>query len=282
MSAIVPPTELAREIEVAQRLVYEASTAIREHYATPFEVAYKDRRAEDPVTQADMDANRIIVEGLRAAFPNDAILAEESVDSQQRLSRRRLWCVDPLDGTREFVDRNGQFVVMIGLAVDGVATAGVVYQPTEDLLWWGANGVAAEIRPGGDARPLRVSAQRDPTRAVLMVSRSHRSETVSEVASRMGVAREVPLGSVGLKMSRIITGAADLYISVTDRTKEWDACAPHAIIEAAGGTMTDCRGQPLCYNKPTPNTPFGMLASNGHLHRRAVEALAPVGAARGW
>jgi len=282
VSRIPPPASFAREIEVARDLARAAGVVVMEHYAGRFEVEYKDAADTDPVTAADKDANQIIVDGLRAAFPDDAILAEESTDDHSRLGQSRLWCVDPLDGTREFVDRNGQFVIMIGLSVAGAARAGVVFQPTEDLLWWGADGVAVEVRPGGEEVPLRVAPVDEPADATLMVSRSHRSKTVTAVAERLGVEREEPLGSVGLKISRIVTGAAHLYISTTDRTKEWDACAPEAVITAAGGRMTDLRGRPLGYNKPSPNTPFGMLASNGLLHERAVAALEPVVADRGW
>ncbi len=138
-----------RELEVARELARRAGALILEHYGRGFTVEYKSK--DDPVTQADKDANRIIVEGLQAAFPDDGILAEESGGTDDRRSRARLWCVDPLDGTREFIERNGQFVVMIGLAVLGEARAGVVYQPTEDTLWFGA-GEQAFVEKDGVAR----------------------------------------------------------------------------------------------------------------------------------
>lgn len=280
--SLIPPADLARELEVARALVRKAGVIVMEHYAGAFAVEYKDARESDPVTRADTDANELIVDGLAAAFPQDAILAEESADTRARLDNRRLWCVDPLDGTREFVDRNGQFVIMIGLAIDGRAVAGVVYQPTENLLWWGARDTAGEVRPDGSEIALAVSTIADPAAATLMVSRSHRSKTVTAVAERLGVSRQMPLGSVGLKISRLVSGAADAYISVTDQTQEWDACAPEAILRAAGGEMTDIRGEPLLYNKERPNTPFGMLASNRVLHPGCVDALRPVVGEKGW
>src|SRR5687767_6023938 len=114
-SSPVPPALWAREITIAKQLARTAGAKVLAHYnARDYGVDYKDDHQKDPVTQADVDANQIIVAGLREAFPDDAILAEESKDDQQRLDNPRLWCVDPLDGTREFVDRNGQFVVMVG------------------------------------------------------------------------------------------------------------------------------------------------------------------------
>ena len=272
---------LTDELRIAKGLAREAGRIILAHYERGFAVEYKRGDKGDPVTAADKEANELIVRGLARAFPDDAILAEESPRSVARHERRRLWCVDPLDGTQELIARNGQFVVMIGLAVDGDARAGVVYQPTTDVLWWGA-GDEAFREEHRRLTPLTPSRQGDPRAAVMMVSRSHRSSSVSRVAEALGVVREEPLGSVGLKVTRLAEGAADIYLSVSTSTHEWDACAPEAILRAAGGLMTDTRGEPLRYNKPETNTPFGLLATNGPLHAACVEAVRPVIRERGW
>ena len=271
-----------RELAVARDLARRAGARILSHYDSPVDVDYKGKGKSSPVTQADRDANELIVAGLRDAFPEDAILAEESRDSSARLDAGRLWCVDPLDGTREFIDKNGMFVVMIGLAVDGESSFGVVYQPTEDGLYWGYGGEA--YFQAGDAEPveLRPRAVADASEAVMVVSRSHRSKTVTRVSETLGVVKEQPFGSVGLKATRLALGVADIYLSVSDRTMEWDVCAPEAIVRAAGGSVTDCRGAPLRYNKPQPNTPRGILATNGPLHPACVSALEPVARERGW
>lgn len=266
---------------IAKQLAYQAGKAILQHYARPPEISYKGQGKTDPVTQADKDANNIIVQGLTQAFPDDAILAEESIPSETRQNHTRLWCVDPLDGTQEFIEHNGQFVVMIGLAVQGIASLGVVYQPTEDILYWGFEQTAWS-QQGNEQKPLKVTPNTPIEQAIVMVSRSHRSQTVSEVCRQLGVAKEFPLGSVGLKTTMVGQGKADLYISVSDKTWEWDACAPEAIVKAAGGYMTDCLGKPLLYNKPKPNTPFGMVASSGPLHQACIDALQPVARQRGW
>ncbi|MEE8409789.1 MAG: 3'(2'),5'-bisphosphate nucleotidase CysQ [Myxococcota bacterium] len=280
------PLSFSRELEVAKRLARQAGAVIMEHYRAGVEVHYKDRGESDPVTAADRDANTLIVEGLAAAFPDDGILAEESPDTSDRREKSRLWVVDPLDGTRDFIDQTGQFVVMIGLAIDGEAKLGVVLQPTEDVLYWGADGVATLERGGsgggGKTAPMRPSAKADSSQAIMMVSRSHRSKTVSRVAEALGVKRVEPTGSVGLKVARLAEGAADIYLSMSNRTREWDACAPEAILRAAGGRMTDVLGAALEYNKKATETPRGMLATNGPLHTACVDALRPIAAERGW
>ncbi|MBT6177134.1 MAG: 3'(2'),5'-bisphosphate nucleotidase CysQ [Deltaproteobacteria bacterium] len=270
---------LAPELETAIELARAAGAIIMNHYAQGTEVEIKGD--DSPVTVADKDANELIVKGLREAFPDDAILAEESTDDLARQGYRRLWCVDPLDGTREFIDKNGMFVVMIGLAIDGEAKAGVVYQPTEDLLMWGADGMSGVIHNGEDIQH-GVTGCSTPQDASMVVSRSHRSSTVTAVAERLGVKNEKPLGSVGLKVAYIVMGKAEMYLSTSDRMMEWDTCAPEAILRASGGTVTDIRGEPLRYNKTKPNTHFGVLATNGLLHRPAVLALVPVCQERQW
>lgn len=272
----------SHELEVACALARRAGAAALAHYeGGQVEVQYKGDDKANPVTQADRDANKIIVEGLAAAFPDDAILAEESPAMDARHSKTRLWCVDPVDGTREFIEHNGQFVVMIGLAIDGVARLGVLYQPTEDALLWGA-GREGFIEQRGSKRRLAVSQERATDRAVLMISRSHRSKTVDRIATQLGFAKRLPIGSVGLKVAKLATGEADVYMSASNQTHEWDACAPEAVLHAAGGHMTDIGGKALVYNKPSTQTPHGILATNGLLHGACVSALMPVVQERGW
>lgn len=270
-----------QELNIAKHLARQAGQIALMHYGDTIAVEYKSPGEGDPVTQADKDANKLIVDGLLQAFPDDGILAEESPLSTERLVKKRVWCIDPIDGTREFIARNGEFAVMIGLAVDGVARLGVVYQPTRDVLYWGATGQAFREQQDG-VRALAASALVDPSKAVLMVSRSHRSDTVARVAVDLRVQREEPLGSVGLKLARLAEGVADIYLSVSTSTHEWDICAPEAILRAAGGIVTDARGIPLRYNKEASNTPFGILATNGPLHAACVAAARPVLSERGW
>src|SRR5436309_15594856 len=147
------------ELQVALRLAREAGAAILEYYDKPLRVERKIDADEhtEPVTQADRTANELIVSALRREFPDDGILAEESIDTERRLSKRRVWMIDPLDGTNGFIARDGDFAVQIGLAVEGRSVLGVVYQPLPDVLYRTVEGGGAWVEGEGSER-LRAPA----------------------------------------------------------------------------------------------------------------------------
>ena len=251
---------LDREVEEAARITREAGAIVMEIYATDFSVSYKEM--SDPVTEADTRANAYIVGELKKAFPDDGVVAEEAEDQSDALRSGRCWYVDPLDGTAEFVARNGEFAVMLGLAIDGVATAGVVYQPDKDKLYAGVVGHGAYLEERGARRSLKVSDVADPSRLRLVVSRSHRNEAVERVIERLGINRETVSGSVGLKAGLIAEQQADLYVHISDRSSAWDACGPEAVLKAAGGRFTDLAGNPYCYGGTDMRNRNGILACN--------------------
>jgi 3'(2'), 5'-bisphosphate nucleotidase len=268
------------ELEEVVRIARRASDGVRAVYATPFTVEMKG--PNDPVTRADREANALICAALEAAFPGDAILAEESVPESPAevaslAARERVWFVDPLDGTREFADRNGEFAVMIGLAVRGRAALGVVVMPVSGEALAGRvgeGGACFAEREGGERRPLHVSSVSDPREARLMVSRSHRPALIDPLIARLGITRTVPCGSVGVKISRIILGEADLYVHGGIGAKRWDSCAPEALLSAAGGRFTDLAGAPIDYASPDLMLRTGIVATNGALHDAVLAALA--------
>lgn len=266
---------LRNELEVAIRLAREAGHAILGYYDAPADVELK--AASEPVTVADKAANALIVSGLLAAFPDDGILAEESPDTAARLAHERLWVIDPMDGTKEFIKKNGEFSVMIGLALDGTASLGVVYQPTEDRLFYGVLGEGAfVVEKGGEPRQVTVSEIVEPSEMCVAISRSHRSEQVDAVRAALGIEREVRSGSVGLKIGLVCERTCDLYIHPSPATKQWDTCAPEAVLVAAGGRMTDLVGNPFVYNRQDLYNRNGILATNGRSHDRILERVAAV------
>lgn len=257
------------EIEAATELARGAGRILMDIYAKDFAVAYKGKN--DPVTEADKLANAYLVEQLRKRFPDDGVVAEETEDRSDALKAGRCWYVDPVDGTKEFIAKNGEFSVMIGLAVDGAARAGVVFQPSKDKLYRGVVGGGAYLEQEGTTRELRVSDKADPATLKLAVSRSHRPESIEQLMERLGAREEMPSGSVGLKVGLIAEQVADLYVHISDRSSAWDACGPEAVLRGAGGRFADCGGQPFVYGGAEIANKRGILACND----AAFDAVAP-------
>ncbi len=272
-----------KELSVAVQLARQAGQSVMAVYATDFAVASKGKN--DPVTEADRQANDLIVKGLHEAFPLDTVVAEESPPSDGIPALGRVWYVDPLDGTKDFIARNGEFSVMIGLAVNGQAQLGVVYRPEGDVLYAGVVGSEAWMERRGIRSPLVIREQDSGRPLTLTVSRSHRHPMVEKIGLVLGVGNEIPSGSVGLKIGLIARGEADVYLEPGPYTKLWDSCAPEAILRAAGGEFTTILGQPLVYGESLSSRALvgnqfanshGLLASNGFCHERVVQALRPV------
>lgn len=261
---------LDRELVEAVKLAREAGRILLEIYATDFGVEMKGE--SDPVTEADRRVNAFLTARIHEAFPTDTIVAEESPDEGRR-GNGRCWFVDPLDGTKEFIARNGEFSVMIGLAVDGEAQLGVVYQPTLDKMWRGVVGDGAFLEHGDKTWVLKPSEIADPAQLRLVVSRSHRSAGTDALVKRLGITSEQASGSVGLKVGLIAERKADLYVHLSDRTSAWDACAPDAILRAAGGVFTDLSGRSIEYGTGVDmRNHRGILACN----RRSFEVVQPI------
>ena len=261
-SPTIPPYQIAptggmsaelKQVEALARLAGQA--ALRFYGSATAE--YKD--GNSPVTAADHAANEVIVAGLRAAFPADAILSEESKDSFERLASERLWIVDPLDGTKEFLAQNGEFSVMIGLAVRGEPVLGVVYVPATDVLYSAERGGGAWVERAG--RKERLSCAHVNGKPLRIVgSRSHPDPLLVRMQDALGITDVRPSGSVGIKCALIAERERDLYIHPVPYLKEWDTCAPEILLREAGGAVTDCTGAPLRYNKEDPVQPHGIVA----------------------
>ena len=267
--------EEATAVEIAR----EAGKILMQVYATDFSIAYKG--SADPVTTADKRANEYIVDALRTAFPNDGVVAEESADTSDAMRSGRCWYVDPLDGTKEFIARNGEFSVMLGLAIDGRAKVGVVYQSVNDRLYRGVVGRSAFMEYEGESVPLRVSEIVSPSAMRLVVSRSHRSSTTDGLKHALGITEERASGSVGLKVGLIARREADLYVHVSDKSSAWDACGPDAILHAAGGRFTDLAGAPFVYGGTSMKNARGILACNSFGFERVLSEVQAAGRAAG-
>ena len=267
-----------RELGVAVELARVAGAEILKLYEGPLDIEQKFSADDlEPVTQADRIANQLIVERLAREFPDDGILAEESIDTERRLNKDRVWMVDPLDGTNGFIDGNGDFAVQIGLAERGVCVVGVVYQPLSRVLYHAVLGAGCWIERS-NLEPIRgaVSKKKEIGLMRLAASRSHRSPRMNKVVARLGFREEVQRGSVGIKIGLLVEQQCDVYIHLSPRTKQWDTCAPQLILTESGGRLTDLFGKPLNYNVPDVQNRNGLVASNGVAHEEIVETLAPL------
>jgi 3'(2'), 5'-bisphosphate nucleotidase len=234
-------------------LAYEAARAILDVYRADFDVERKNDAS--PLTEADLASHHRIVDGLSRLTPDIPVLSEEAeqkVAPDIRRSWPRLWIVDPLDGTREFVKRNGEFSVNIALVEHGVAVYGVIQAPVGGVLWHGGPDAGAFRRESPDARDRSI-AIRDATAPLrVAASRSHRdgrSEAfIRSMREHAGAdVEQLNLGS-SLKFCRIAEGGLDIYPRFGP-TCEWDTAAGQAILEGAGGQVVDPRGRPLRYNQ---------------------------------
>jgi 3'(2'), 5'-bisphosphate nucleotidase len=262
----------AEAIDRVLAIAQQASQRILAVYATGT-VAVEYKGKDDPVTVADRDANAIVCEALARIYPGVPIVAEESDPATFAgwAGAPAVWFVDPLDGTREFIARNGEFAVMVGLAEEGRATLGIIVCPAERRTFVGALGIGAfEVSADGTRTPIHVSAVAELADAELVVSRSHRSAALDALAAQVGVRKITPCGSAGVKGVRIAAGEADIYSQPGRAGKRWDSCAPEAIVVAAGGRATDDRGQPFEYASGELDNDHGFVATNGILHDAVI------------
>ena len=265
--------ELEHELDVAVELARRAGAAIMEYYRQGVSPEYKP--GDEPVTVADRAADEIISDGLRAAFPGDGLLTEESEDDPIRLEKERVWIVDPLDGTTEFLDETDDFVVQIALTMRGRPVLGVIYQPVEELLYYSSQGRGAYQEHNDLRTRMHVSAETETRRMCMVASRSRYSDLVEAGRQALGIRTVQRLGSVGLKVALLAQGVCELYLA-TNVCKEWDLCAPHALLKEAGGELTDLHGEAIVYNKPEVGECAGLVGSNRLVHDQILKRLAPL------
>ncbi|MDP3276251.1 MAG: 3'(2'),5'-bisphosphate nucleotidase CysQ [Deltaproteobacteria bacterium] len=261
-----------RELAVAKSAAALGAAVVSRVYKTAFDVDFK--RENDPVTAADREANAVIVAALREAFPDDAVCSEETRDEAnlEEIARKgRCWFVDPLDGTKEFVARNGEFCVMIGLAVEGVAVLGVLVIPEENCTLWGAHAQGAFMTRDGVTVSVAARESSDPVRVV--GSRSHRDASVEALALALGAGPMLACGSVGVKVARLLQDRADLYVHRARGPKLWDVCAPLAVATAAGLIATDEHGDAIGFAVNSLAIEHGIVIAPPGLHPQVIAHL---------
>lgn len=234
----------------------------------------------DISTDADRRSQEIILAAIRAAHPDDALCAEESTATLAGAAHTggRLWIVDPIDGTRGFARKNGEFSVMIGFVANGQIGAGVVYQPAAGRLTYATHGGGC-WRRDGDGEPVacRVTAVRELAQCTLTQSRSRTPGKRSKWAEALGPARVVESYSAGIKLALVARGEADVYLNTYEAFHDWDICAGHILVSEAGGRVSGTGGQELRYGLPGAWQRDGLLATNGVLHDAALRVISLAG-----
>ncbi|MBQ4839237.1 MULTISPECIES: 3'(2'),5'-bisphosphate nucleotidase CysQ [Pseudoalteromonas] len=237
-------TDLLEELVELARL---AGDEIMQIYAKDFAIEFKND--DSPVTEADLAANRVITAGLQRLTPEIPILSEESADIswQERQTWQRYWLVDPIDGTKEFIKKNGEFTVNIALIEQGTPTMGVVYAPALNICYLAAQSIGA-FRECDEARiELKVTQKAQQGTIKVVGSRSHPSPELADYLAQFDDVEMVPKGS-SLKLCLVAEGEADVYPRLGP-TSEWDTGAGHAVAKIAGATVTQIDGSPLTYNQ---------------------------------
>jgi myo-inositol-1(or 4)-monophosphatase len=261
--------DLAADLAVALRAVRAAGEAVLPAFHAGQEVRYK--APDQPVTDADLAANRILLELLLGARPEYGWLSEETRDTPVRLAKERLWVVDPIDGTNSFVEGYPEFAISVGLVDRGRVVLGVVLNPATGELYHAVAGGGAFL--GG--APIRVSSTHEASQ-VRLIAASRWEMSRGELDHFVEPWRVSPLGSTAYKMAKVAEGAVDVFVSAGPKN-EWDVAGAAVIVAEAGGKVTGPTGGELRYNQPDPAW-RGVVASNGRLHP-AVLAMNPSGLA---
>lgn len=252
-------------------VLFRAGEKLRAHYGRELEIT---RKADgSPVTHADLASNGVLCEGLaQFGYP---IVSEESF--ADRRESEYVWLIDPLDGTKGFIEKNGEFCIMVGLLRSNEPVFGTIFDPLNAALYygWKDGGAHASIQ-GSAPRKIRVSGKKNPAEMTLLISRHHASAAEEKVAEKLHIYRTAKAGSAGLKAARIACGEAEITILNSPASGEWDTCAAQIILAEAGGRMTDLDGMPLTYNKLELRNPRGYVMSSGFAHQEIIEALKSV------
>ncbi|MFB5610151.1 MAG: 3'(2'),5'-bisphosphate nucleotidase CysQ [Nitrosarchaeum sp.] len=262
----IPIVNKIPELDIAIKAAEEAANTILEIYKGEFEEFTK--KDDSPITEADLKSNEIIKKILSQTDYN--ILSEEDNDDLTRLSKETIWIVDPLDGTSDFIDKTGEFTVMIALVKNKKPILGVIGWPTEKTLFVAQKGSGAFRYSNEKWEKISVTNISELSKCRTVGSRHHLSDKEKEFIKKLGITDFTSIGS-SLKVGKISSGEAEAYITTTNKMKEWDSAASYCIITEAGGKMTDMLGDDITYNNKEVYHQNGILVTNGVIHQTIVD-----------
>jgi 3'(2'), 5'-bisphosphate nucleotidase len=262
----IPISDKFPELDFAIKAAIEAGNAILEIYQSDYETSTKND--DSPITDADLKSNEVIKKILSQTEHD--ILSEEDKDDLSRLSQEMIWIIDPLDGTSDFIDKTGEFTVMIALIRNKKPILGVIGWPTEKTLFVAQKGSGAFRFSNDQWSKISVTKISDIPKCRTVGSRHHLSDKEKSFIKKLGIEDFTSIGS-SLKVGKISSGEAEAYITTTNKMKEWDSAASYCIISEAGGKMTDMSGNDLTYNNEDVYHQNGILVTNGLIHNKIVE-----------
>ena len=262
----IPISEKIPELDIAIKAAQEASSVILDIYQKDYNTFTKTD--DSPVTDADLKSNKKINEIL--SNTKYSILSEEDVDDQSRLSKDMVWIVDPLDGTSDFIDKTGEFTVMIALIQNKKPILGVIAWPTEKILFVAQKDCGTFRYSNDKWDKISVTKIENLSECRTIGSRHHLSDKEKKFIKKLGIKDFTSIGS-SLKVGKISSGEAEAYITTTNKMKEWDTAASYCIITEAGGKMTDMSGDQITYNNKNVYHQNGILVTNGLIHDKIVK-----------
>ncbi|MGD8707958.1 MAG: 3'(2'),5'-bisphosphate nucleotidase CysQ [Nitrosopumilaceae archaeon] len=262
----IPISNKFPEFDVALKAANEAGKAILEIYGENYKTSTK--HDDSPITEADVKSNEII-KSILSKTPHH-ILSEEDKDDKSRLTKEMVWIVDPLDGTSDFIDKTGEFTVMIALVKNQKPILGVIGWPTEKTIFAAQKDCGAFRYSNGEWRKISVTNVSELSKCRAVGSRHHLSDKEKSFIEKLGIEDFTSIGS-SLKVGKISSGEAEAYITTTNKMKEWDSAASYCIITEAGGKMTDMLGNDLTYNNEIVHHQNGILVTNGLIHNKILE-----------
>jgi len=262
----IPIADRFPELDIALQAVTEAGNVILEIYREKYETSTK--KDNSPITEADLKSNEVIKKILSKT--DHQILSEEDKDDLTRIHQDKIWIVDPLDGTSDFIDKTGEFTVMIALIKNKKPILGVIGWPTEKTIFAAQEGKGAFRFSENKWRKISVTKISELQNCRAVGSRHHLSDKEKLFIKKLGLKEFTSIGS-SLKVGKISSGEAEAYITTTNKMKEWDSAASYCIISEAGGKMTDMFGNDITYNNKIVNHQNGILVTNGLIHNNILK-----------
>jgi 3'(2'), 5'-bisphosphate nucleotidase len=263
-------------LAIARSIGWGAADILHSYYRDDANLNVNEDKKDGPVTAADLATNHYILEKLQAALGTEEFgyLSEETYQGTTPLTQPWVWIIDPLDGTRDFIDKTGEYAIHIALTYQHRPVLSVVAVPETEKLYYAVKdkGTFVETRDG-TTKQLKVSDRTSPEELYLVASRTHRDDRFQQLLDKLPFKARNYVGSVGCKISTILEQQSDVYISLSGKSapKDWDFAAPELILTEAGGKFTHFSGEPLTYNKGDVRQWGGLMASNGHSHEQLCQ-----------